>query len=110
MLREREASVFRLDPDGRHWECLATGGRNPPGLAMHYTGELFSFDSDMEWHVGLPFYKPVRLHHWAIGTDLGWEDVGALPPYFIDCAAHVMDAGRGSPNASRSSLVRAKGM
>ena len=23
---EREASVFRLDPDGKRWECLATGG------------------------------------------------------------------------------------
>jgi putative heme-binding domain-containing protein len=96
--REREASVFRLDPDGKRWECLASGGRNPPSLAMHFTGELFSFDSDMEWHVGLPWYKPVRLNHWAIGSDQGWQEVGAYPSYFIDCVPHVVAVGRGSPN------------
>ena len=96
--REREASVFRLDPDGKRWECLASGGRNPPSLAMHSTGELFSFDSDMEWHVGLPWYKPVRLNHWAIGSDQGWQEVGAYPSYFIDCVPHVVAVGRGSPN------------
>ncbi|HVY69826.1 MAG TPA: HEAT repeat domain-containing protein, partial [Verrucomicrobiae bacterium] len=97
MLQERQASVFRLDPDGRHWECLAAGGRNPPGLGLNYLGELFSFDSDMEWHVGLPWYRPIRLNHWATGTDQGWEEVGARPDYFIDAATPVMEAGRGSP-------------
>ncbi|HZO83724.1 MAG TPA: HEAT repeat domain-containing protein, partial [Verrucomicrobiae bacterium] len=95
---EREASVFRISPDGLHWECLASGGRNPPSLGMNYLGELFSFDSDMEWHVGLPWYRPVRLNHWAIGGDQGWHDVGAYPPYFIDCLPGILDVGRGSPN------------
>ena len=98
MLEEREASVFRLDPDGKKWECLASGGRNPPSLGLNHAGELFSFDSDMEWHVGLPFYKPVRLNHWAIGTDQGWQEVGAYPSYYIDCVPHVVDVGRGSPD------------
>lgn len=98
MLWEREASVFRLDPDGKHWECIAAGGRNPPGLGLNYLGELFSFDSDMEWHLGLPWYKPVRLSHWAVGSDHGWQEVGAYPNYFIDCVEPVMEAGRGSPN------------
>lgn len=98
MLWEREASVFRLDPEGKHWECIAAGGRNPPGLGQNYLGELFSFDSDMEWHVGLPWYKPVRLSHWAVGSDHGWQEVGAYPNYFIDGVNPVMEAGRGSPN------------
>jgi putative heme-binding domain-containing protein len=98
MLEEREASVFRLEPDGKNWECLATGGRNPPSLGLNHVGELFSFDSDMEWHVGLPFYKPVRLNHWAVGTDQGWQEVGAYPSYYIDCVPHVVDVGRGSPD------------
>jgi putative heme-binding domain-containing protein len=96
--QEREASVFRLDPEGRRWECIAAGGRNPPGLGMNYVGDLFSFDSDMEWHVGLPFYKPVRLHHWAVGTDQGWQEVGAFPSYYLDAVPPVYEAGRGSPN------------
>ncbi len=96
--REREASVFRISPDGRKWECLGSGGRNPPSLGMNYLGELFSFDSDMEWHVGLPWYRPVRLNHWAIGGDQGWHDVGAYPPYYLDCLPGILEAGRGSPN------------
>lgn len=97
MVAEREASVFRLDPDGRQWECLAAGGRNPPGLGLNHLGELFSFDSDMEWHVGLPWYRPVQLNHWAMGTDQGWQEVGAYPGYYIDCVPPVVQAGRGSP-------------
>ena len=95
---EREASVFRISADGKHWECLGSGGRNPPSLGMNYLGDLFSFDSDMEWHVGLPWYRPVRLNHWAIGGDQGWHDVGAYPPYYIDCLPGILDVGRGSPN------------
>ena len=95
---EREASVFRISPEGTKWECLGSGGRNPPSLGMNYLGELFSFDSDMEWHVGLPWYRPVRLNHWAIGGDQGWQDVGAYPPYYIDCLPGILDVGRGSPN------------
>lgn len=95
---ERESSVFRISPDGEKWECLGSGGRNPPSLGMNYLGELFSFDSDMEWHVGLPWYRPVRLNHWAIGGDQGWQEVGAYPRYFIDCLPGILDVGRGSPN------------
>ena len=94
---EREASVFRVSPDGAKWECIAAGGRNPPNLGMNYLGELFSFDSDMEWHVGLPWYRPVRLNHWAIGGDQGWQEVGAYPPYYLDCLPGILDVGRGSP-------------
>jgi putative heme-binding domain-containing protein len=95
---EREASVFRISPDGKKWECIGSGGRNPPSLGMNYLGELFSFDSDMEWHVGLPWYRPVRLNHWAVGGEQGWQEVGAYPPYYIDCLPGVLDVGRGSPN------------
>jgi putative heme-binding domain-containing protein len=98
LMFEREASVFRISPDGQKWECIAGGGRNPPNLGMNYLGELFSFDSDMEWHVGLPWYRPVRLNHWAIGGDQGWQEVGAYPPYYIDCLPGILDVGRGSPN------------
>jgi putative heme-binding domain-containing protein len=101
VLFEREASVFRISPEGQRWECLAAGGRNPPNLGMNYLGDLFSFDSDMEWHVGLPWYRPVRLNHWAIGGDQGWQEVGAYPPYYIDCLPGVLEVGRGSPTWGR---------
>jgi putative heme-binding domain-containing protein len=96
-LFERTASVFRISPDGKRWECVSAGGRNPPNLGQNYLGDLFSFDSDMEWHVGLPWWRPVRLNHWLVGGDQGWQEVGAYPPYFIDCLPGILDVGRGSP-------------
>jgi putative heme-binding domain-containing protein len=98
VLFERSASVFRISPDGARWECISAGGRNPPNLGQNYLGEFFSLDSDMEWHVGLPWYRPVRLNHWAVGGDQGWQEVGAYPPYFIDCLPGILDVGRGSPD------------
>jgi putative heme-binding domain-containing protein len=97
VLFERAASVFRISPDGDRWECVSAGGRNPPNLGQNYLGELFSFDSDMEWHVGLPWWRPVRLNHWLVGGDQGWQEVGAYPPYFIDGLPGILDVGRGSP-------------
>ena len=97
VLFARAASVFRISPDGKKWECVSAGGRNPPNLGMNYLGELFSFDSDMEWHVGLPWWRPVRLNHWALGGDQGWQEVGAYPPHYIDCLPGILDVGRGSP-------------
>lgn len=98
VLFERDASVFRFKPDGTDWECVSAGGRNPPSLGMNYLGDLFSFDSDMEWHVDLPFYRPVRLNHWLVGGDQGWQGVGAYPPYYTDALPGVLEVGRGSPN------------
>ena len=98
VLFERAASVFRFDQSGTRWECVSTGSRNPPNLGMNYLGEFFSMDSDMEWHVDLPFYRPVRLNHWIIGGDNGWHGVGALKPYQIDNVSGVVEVGRGSPN------------
>ncbi|MEE3055303.1 MAG: HEAT repeat domain-containing protein [Planctomycetota bacterium] len=98
VIYERTASVFRFDPTGKTWECVGAGGRNPPSLGMNYLGEFFSFDSDMEWHVDLPWYRPVRLNHWATGSDQGWQGVGAYPSYYLDCLPGVLNVGRGSPN------------
>ncbi|MEC9091371.1 MAG: hypothetical protein VX438_01610, partial [Planctomycetota bacterium] len=65
---------------------------------MNYLGEFFSFDSDMEFHVDVPFYRPVSLNHWATGGDQGWQSVGAYRRYFVDALPAVREIGRGSPN------------
>jgi putative heme-binding domain-containing protein len=95
---ERACTVFRISPDGKKWEGVGTGGRNAPNLGMNALGDLFSLDSDMEWHVDLPWWRPVRLHHWVTGGDQGWQSVGAYPPYYIDTLPGVCDVGRGSPD------------
>jgi putative heme-binding domain-containing protein len=97
-LFERSCTLFRISPDGKRWECLASGGRNAPNVGINYLGELFSLDSDMEWHVDLPWWRPVRLHHWIAGGDQGWQDVGAYPPYYLDNLPGILNVGRGSPD------------
>ena len=97
-LFERAACVFRISPDGERWECLATGGRNSPNVMVNALGDFFTLDSDMEWHVDLPWWRPVRLNHWIVGGDQGWQRVGAFPPYYIDNLPGIHTVGRGSPN------------
>ena len=52
--------VLRIDPADGSYEPFAVGLRNPYDLALRSDGEWFSVDSDMEWDVGLPWYRPVR--------------------------------------------------
>ena len=54
-------------------------------------GELFTFDSDMEWDVGLPWYRPVRVNHCPIGAEFGWRNgAGKWPTYFFDSLPGVL--------------------
>ena len=53
--------IVRTDENGKTWETYAVGFRNAYDLAFNPHGELFSFDSDMEWDTGTPRYRPTRL-------------------------------------------------
>ena len=59
--------IVRTDPDGKRWEMIAGGFRNPYGLAFNPDGELFVYDADMEWDVGTPWYRPTRVNHVVSG-------------------------------------------
>ncbi len=61
--------VVRMDPDGNNCELIASGQRNTYGVAFNRDGELFGFDSDMEWDWGTPWYRPVRVYHVTSGAD-----------------------------------------
>ena len=37
------------------------GYRNPYDLAFNRHGDLFTYDSDMEWDVNTPWYRPTRV-------------------------------------------------
>ncbi len=43
--------IYRVSPDGKHWELVAMGYRNSFDIAFNRAGELFTYDSDMEWDV-----------------------------------------------------------
>ena len=65
--------VCQVDPDGKRWELLCCGFRNPYDLAVLPDGVVVTFDSDMEWDMGLPWYRPTRLLRVQSGVDYGWR-------------------------------------
>lgn len=90
--------VARLDPDDASWRYVAVGLRNTYDLAFDARGELFTFDSDMEWDVGLPWYRATRFLHVVEGADFG-SRTGSYPwpDWYDDTLAPIAEAGRGSP-------------
>jgi hypothetical protein len=92
--------LIRTDKDGRTWELVAGGLRNPYGIDFNEAGDLFTFDADMEWDVGLPWYHPTRVLHLVPGGDYGWRrGTGVLPVWSPDTLPSAVDIGLGSPTA-----------
>ncbi len=65
--------VCKTDADGKRVELFAGGFRNMYDIAFDANGELFTYDSDMEWDMGTPWYMPTRINHIVSGGDYGWR-------------------------------------
>ncbi|MFO0840814.1 MAG: c-type cytochrome [Gemmataceae bacterium] len=90
--------VCRTDPEGKSFELVAAGFRNPYDLAFNRDGELFTYDSDMEWDMGTPWYRPTRVCHVTSGAEFGWRTGSAKwPDHYPDGLPPVVDVGAGSP-------------
>src|SRR5690606_12704244 len=61
--------IARLDPEGETWEVFSIGYRNQFDIAFNADGELFTFDADMEWDIGSPWYRPTRVNHATSGSE-----------------------------------------
>lgn len=97
--------IARTDAEGSYWEIYSSGYRNPYDLAFNEHGDLFTFDSDMEWDLGLPWYRPVRISHATSGSEYGWRTgSGKWPVYYPDNLPGVHDVGQGSPTGVVSAL------
>jgi putative heme-binding domain-containing protein len=91
-------SFYKTDFDGKHWELVSSGFRNMFDAAFNADGELFTYDSDMEWDFGAPWYKPTRVCHVVSGSDWGWRNGSATwLPYLADTLPPAIDVGPGSP-------------
>jgi putative heme-binding domain-containing protein len=89
---------FRMDPDGKNIEFWSGGFRNQFDLAVDSNGEVFSFDADMEWDMGMPWYRPTRINHSPSGSDVGWRSgAGKWPEHYPDSLPGTLDIGPGSP-------------
>ena len=92
--------ILRTDASGSFFETFAAGFRNAYSFVFTRTGELITHESDMEWDVGMPWYRPTRLLHIVAGGDYGWRSGwGAWPTYFFDSLPSIGDTGRSSPTA-----------
>jgi len=90
--------ICRISPDGEKWEMISSGFRNPVDLAINKEGELFTFDSDLEFDVGSPWYRPTRVNHVTSASEFGWRSGSAKwPEYFADGNGAVINVGPGSP-------------
>jgi putative heme-binding domain-containing protein len=90
--------VYQVDPDGKDWVLVSMGYRNPFDMAFNANGDLFTYDSDMEWDVNTPWYRPTRVCQAASGSDLGYRNgSGKWPTYYPDSLPPVVNIGPGSP-------------
>ncbi|NND96158.1 MAG: c-type cytochrome [Pirellulaceae bacterium] len=90
--------IMSMNPDGSDVELIATGFRNPYDIALNRDNELFTYDADMEWDVGTPWYRPTRINHVISGADFGWRNgTGKWPHYYPDSFGASVDIGAGSP-------------
>lgn len=90
--------IASTDADGKTWDLWSIGFRNPYDMAFNADGELFAYDADMEWDIGLPWYRPTRVVHATSGSEFGWRSgSGKWPDYYIDSLPPMIDIGPGSP-------------
>lgn len=90
--------VLKTDRDGKHWELVSVGFRNHYDAAFDRDGELFTFDSDMEWDINAPWYRPTRVCHVTSGSEFGWRSgSGKWPTYYPDSLPPTCNVGPGSP-------------
>jgi putative heme-binding domain-containing protein len=90
--------IARTGPDGKRWEIVSVGYRNAYDIALNAEGELFAYDSDMEWDMGTPWYRPTRVTHATSGSEFGWRSgTGKWPAYYADSLPPLLDIGPGSP-------------
>jgi len=92
--------IAHTDSTGSHWELISSGFRNPFDLTFNDAGDMFTYDSDMEWDFGLPWYRPTRICQVASGSEFGWRPgTDKWSPAYPDNLPPVLNVGQGSPTS-----------
>ncbi len=98
--KPEDGHVIQTDVAGSQWKVYCCGLRNPYGIAINNSGDLFTYDADAERHTGLPWYRPTRIVHLMPGVDYGWRNPeNPWPGYLPDMMPAIAKIGRGSPTS-----------
>ncbi len=90
--------IARCDLDGKNVHVISQGYRNQYDIALNRAGDLFTFDADMEWDMGSPWYRPTRVCLATSASEFGWRSgTGKWPEYYEDSVPAVLNIGPGSP-------------
>ena len=98
--------IAKIDPEGKRWELMGAGFRNEFDIAFNEAGDMFTYDSDMEWDFGLPWYRPTRICHVPSGAEFGWRTGNSKwLPGNPDNLPPVVNIGQGSPTNVMSGMT-----
>ncbi|MDG2054431.1 MAG: c-type cytochrome [Phycisphaerales bacterium] len=97
-IKEPAGVVYRVSSDGKQIEMVAGGMRNPYDIAFNDKGDLFTYDADMEWDSGTPWYRAPRILHVVSGGEYGWRSGSAKwPENVLDMVPPVVETDVSSP-------------
>ncbi|MBS1916927.1 MAG: c-type cytochrome [Bacteroidetes bacterium] len=97
--------IAQIDSMGANFNLISAGFRNPFDLAFNESGDMFTFDSDMEWDFGTPWYRPIRICHVPSGGEFGWRPgTDKWSPSFPDNLPQLLNIGQGSPTSVFSGI------
>lgn len=90
--------LYRTDAEGKQWERISIGTRNCYDIAISASGEIFTYDADMEWDLGMPWYRSPRVLHLIPGGEYGWRSGSAKwPEQYPDSLPPVLETDLSSP-------------
>lgn len=90
--------IAHVDSTGKNWELVSAGYRNAFDIAFNEAGDLFVYDSDMEYDIGMPWYRPTRITHATSGSEFGWRTGNSKwSPAYPDNLPALLNIGQGSP-------------
>jgi putative heme-binding domain-containing protein len=95
--------ICKTDPNGSAFELVSHGYRNQYDIAFNSYGDIITYDSDMEWDAGSPWYRPTRICLATSASEFGWRSgSGKWPSHYPDSLPALVDVGPGSPTGVES--------
>ncbi len=90
--------LMKLGAGGKRNSIIAHGFRNAYDFAFNQQGQIFTFDSDGERDVSLPWYRPTRVFQLNPGDHAGFISASwKRPSNYFDMPLEIGALGRGSP-------------